>query len=153
MSSYTDIPSFRREFWQVNSDEIHETILDTAATMAYNTINAALNSIYSVPFSVTYPPMIVDISNILTKYYALLIAKKGSSPAVAGENEGDLKKLAEEMLDDLRTGKKDLPDEARLSSLEAWSNTMDRMRIFDLDDPINHGVDLDYLDELESLRR
>lgn len=148
MATYSDIQTIRRDFWDVTDDEIFARVLNRAGEMAYNHINRYLSGIYGVPF-VSVPDSIVDISDILTKAYALLLSARGQmKPEEVNEF-----KLALGLLGDIATGKADLVGQTRLATRGAKFTMEGYEPIFDLDDPENHRPDKDYMDDLRDRRK
>jgi len=150
MATYTTVATFNRDVWSPKDVDVR--FIQTAATMATAYIDAALNASYTVPFSTTYPPIIVTISDLLTKLITENLVFKGPSPKVRDIEEagGDLNPIA--MLRDIASGKISIPGLTRLTGTQSWVSTGDQMHIFDLDHPIAHEPDSDRLDDIDDDR-
>lgn len=152
MATYTDVDAFRRDVWQVTSEDVSPAILSRAATMAYNKINAVLSGVYSVPFSATYPPIIVDISDMLTKGIALALSLERGSIALSEDQRTEYQMAVDE-LREIVSGGMGIVGQTRLSTRGAYHNMEDYRPIFDLDSSLNHRVDVNYLEDVATDRR
>lgn len=148
MATYTDTKTFVDTYPEGSADRM---FIREAAEVAYEYINSALASCYSVPFSPT-PSVIEKISNLLTRAIAISIMTKGAAVTIK-----DVKDRSPvdpvQWLEDIRGGGRSIPGVARLTTTGAWLSTEDQMHIFDLDHEIYHEVDQDRLDDLVDERQ
>ena len=146
MATYTDTNTFGLNIAPMHSNTENRFIV-AAATMATSLIDGAVNKCYTVPFSVTYPPLIVAISDILTKIILDWIMEKGRLPKVGDLGAGqDMNPM--QLLKDICTGDFDLPGVSRKATLGAWMFEENRMPIFEVDHPVWHVADQGFLDDL-----
>lgn len=155
MATYTDISSFKADFYP-DRVEVAPRFIDRAATAVYNWINAELSRFYTVPFSATYPPLIVDISDFATKAVTDFLIKKGRMPKVK-EIAKDSPFDPMRMLEKLIKNEMELLDSSgdvisRKSGTAPWTNMSGKIRVFDRDHEFNWRVDTTDLDALEDER-
>jgi hypothetical protein len=151
MATYTDIDDLRQRFYAVQDDEVKEKFLNRAAILSYNYINSALNGIYGVPFTGTFPVEIVDISDILTRHWAQALQLKQTIIFERTEATGDLKS-ALDWLSAIIKGSMSLVGQTRLTT-RGPVHTMDGYEpIFHVDDAEFHEPDTDLLDKISDDR-
>lgn len=110
MTIYTDINTLRRDGWDLKEDKIPARILDRAASMAFSYINRYLSGFYRVPFS-PVPDCIADISDLLTKAYAISL---GSKHSMAAHSTCEFK-VGLRLLEDIAKGKAEIVGISRLT--------------------------------------
>jgi hypothetical protein len=115
--------------------------------MAYNFINGALGRWYTIPFeqvSSEYPPLIIDISDFLTKAIAdALAAKKRSIKIkdVSGTGAVDPIKWLEQICkNEIILYDEDGNEISRKAGVAAWTNMSPVLRIFDRDHEFSHEL-------------
>jgi hypothetical protein len=155
MSTYTDVSTFERDVAPAGAGDQYARLLARGARMAYNYINARLNGIYTVPFSTTYPPLIVDISDLLTRCIARKL-QAGNAPIipkkVKRDGAQDECSTAVLMLDDLVSMAATLPGVPVLSGAAGYHTRAGFNPVFDMDDSINQQPDPDLIDQVEGER-
>ena len=159
MATYTDVSSFKRDFYP-DRDDVDPRFLARAAAMSYNYVNSKLGRFYSVPFaqvSSAYPPIIVDASDMITRALANYIIKKSGLPKVTQLIDKDNPFDPITILDNICMGALDIYDAdgdlvARLSGTDAWTNIAGRLRIFDRDHEFNHEISETDLDNIDNDR-
>lgn len=154
MATYTDTDKLRTDTFIVSDDEITERVLTRAGVMSYNVVNAKLDGIYAVPFAATFPPIIVDISDMLTRAFARMFqAVHTGGKLKKGDKQSNEGQLALSMLDDIASGAMSIPGLSRASARKAAHNLDGYTRIFDIDNPLNHMPDSDLLDAIADERK
>jgi hypothetical protein len=149
MAFYTNPHTLTRDTWDITDDEVLRRVLNRAAEMAYNKINRYMSGIYTVPFSVVAVlPDVKDISDILTKGYALAFAKRGQ----VNVSEIEELKMGHDELMAIIKGTADIVGATRLSTRGAVHTMEDYSHIFDMDDSVFHFPDTDYLEDVADKR-
>src|SRR5688572_15020727 len=102
MATYTDTTTFARDFDIAGAGEKFPRLVQRAAALSYNYINARLAGVYETPFEAPYPANIVDISDMLTRWFAKNL-QSGRNPIVENPKDRAPKnecQMAVMMLDD-----------------------------------------------------
>ena len=155
-TAYYSNPDDVRKWWGADEADIRPEVMRKACTIAYSLINSTLNGIYTVPFSTTTPPGEVQaISDMLTKWLALMLSVKRGGQAISRKDiktpNGDAE-FAWAWLNDIARGLRDIVGQTRLSACAAYHTMSDYMTVFDLDDSLYHAPDDDYMDTVEDER-
>lgn len=154
MATYTNTETFERDFAIPSSGQLFNRLITRSAVIAYNYINARLAGVYAVPF-VTSPPLIIDISDILTRCVVMKL-QMGKAPVAPKPPKDRAPKddceFAILMLDDLVKGTVTLPGVPMLSGALAVHTRDGYTPIFDVDSSLNHQPDFDLIDHIESER-
>lgn len=162
MANYTAVATFMRDRWPRGKDT-DTRYINGGATIAKAVIDAKLSKCYSVPFALAttaqaYPPIVVAISDLLTKVITEYLMEKGRIPKVS---EVESKALINpfDLLRQIIDGEMDIVDAdgtrlARLPSTGAWVPALqkDHERIFEVDDVLEHVASEDLLDDIDDMR-
>lgn len=151
--SYSEVATIKSLFPQIKDGDT-DGLLTKAITRAYNLINAALVSRYSVPFATgSVPPMITSISDDLVVFFCKRTLTPGTG-SLDDESRNMYKEAIKE-LQDIQLGKMTLVDSAGARITENTtisSNTSSYSPIFNLDDWNDQVIDEDRLDAIEEGR-
>ena len=154
MATYTDTAAFARDFAPVGAGENFPQLVERAAVIAYNYINARLAAVYAVPF-VSVPGHITDISDLLTRCLSMKL-QAGRVPMLPKAPKRDAAQddcsLAVMMLDDLVVGRSTLPGVTPISASMGVHTRDGFPPIFDVDSSLNHQPDRRLLETIESER-
>lgn len=164
MANYTEVETYERDWWPRGKDT-DTRYINAAAKTGAAIIDAKLSKCYAVPFSRAtvgtaqlYPPVIVAISDLLTKVLAEYLMEKGRIPKVS---EVEDKALVNpfSMLADIVSGDMDVIDAngnrlARLTATGAYVPALqkDYAPIFEVDSELEHEPHEDLLDDIEDAR-
>jgi len=125
MATYTNTALYERDFAPSGAGPNFPRLVERAAVIAYNTINARLAGVYTTPFATT-PPLIADISDLLTRSFIRQL-QGGNAPAMPkkGRKEAPINEImqAAAMLDDIVAGRMDIIGETRTAMTSEWDTT------------------------------
>lgn len=151
---YTNTTNFQRDIMPAGTDEVLPRIIDRAAAMAYDVINAKLGSKYTVPFS-PVPDIIVTCSDWLTKCFAVALQQKRAPLLPKGGKAKPLVTdcdMGYQILDALADGTMAIPGVSQSSSSAGLHTNNGYSPVFGLDDSMNHEPSSALIDATESER-
>jgi len=146
---YIEASDVRTKIWQVTETQVSNDVVNTAINMAAADIDSALAMQYNVPFEETYPEIIVAINNALVRYYGQVLT--GHSFHNLNEPDQEAFKWAQAKLLALKSGTETIPGVSRRGA-RVRCNTKDYSPTFNLDNPLDWGVDDDRLDDIATGR-
>jgi len=144
--SYTTIGAVTGSAWQVSGEGVDSAIVQFAIDHSEALIDTYCAGYYTVPFSST-PALVESMSIGMARILGQFLV--GHNLTHFQEPEDKMWNFYMATLEKVRSGELIVPGATRLTAdNRVWSNTMNYTPITNVDDPLNHVIDEDRLDDI-----